>query len=64
MNLETRRIQCPYCGEVISVSVDTSGGSDSYWEDCQVCCRPMVLAVTVDLAAPNDIQIDVHGEDD
>ena len=60
MNLETRRIQCPYCGEVISVSVDTSAGSDSYWEDCQVCCRPMVLQITVDEERNAEIAVRVE----
>ena len=63
MNLETRRIQCPYCGEVISVSVDTSAGCDSYWEDCQVCCRPMAFSLSVD---PNGeiLELAVRHEDD
>ncbi len=63
MNLETRRIQCPYCGEVISVTVDTSRGSDSYWEDCQVCSRPMAFSLSAD---PNGeiLELAVRHEDD
>ena len=34
-------ITCPYCGEVVTISVDPSGGAtQEYVEDCQVCCRP------------------------
>lgn len=40
-------ISCPYCGESISVLVDDSLPSQSYIEDCQVCCRPIVMDVTV-----------------
>lgn len=40
-------ISCPYCGESISVLVDDSVPEQSYVEDCQVCCRPIVLDVTV-----------------
>ena len=47
MMLETRNIQCPYCGEIIQVLVDTSTGTDRYWEDCQVCCRPMAFTLVV-----------------
>jgi hypothetical protein len=42
-------ISCPYCGETISVLVDDSLPEQTYVEDCQVCCRPIVLHVTVDL---------------
>jgi hypothetical protein len=41
-------IACPYCGESIEVAVDTSAGSQSYIEDCQVCCRPIVMRLVVE----------------
>jgi hypothetical protein len=41
-------LQCPYCGERYDTAVDLSGGSFSYVEDCQVCCRPIQLTVAVD----------------
>ncbi|MDF3983300.1 CPXCG motif-containing cysteine-rich protein [Luteibacter sp. PPL201] len=41
-------IACPYCGETIEVAVDVSAGSQTYTEDCQVCCRPMVMRLVVD----------------
>ncbi|WP_039915405.1 CPXCG motif-containing cysteine-rich protein [Cellvibrio mixtus] len=46
--LEECFIDCPYCGEPISVLVDCSCEEQTYVEDCQVCCRPMVLHVSVD----------------
>ena len=39
-------IGCPYCGENISILVDDSLPEQQYVEDCQVCCRPIVLDVT------------------
>jgi hypothetical protein len=39
--------QCPYCGESIEFLVDLSQGSTSYTEDCEVCCRPILVYVTV-----------------
>jgi len=42
-------ISCPYCGESISVLVDDSLPEQNYIEDCQVCCRPIVLDVSVDM---------------
>lgn len=41
-------LDCPYCGESISVLVDCSCEQQVYVEDCQVCCQPMLLHVTVD----------------
>ena len=49
-------IICPYCGEPISVLVDTSIASQSYVEDCEVCCQPMMLDCTVDAGG----QVAVH----
>lgn len=38
-------IDCPFCGEPLVTLVDTSQGSYSTVEDCQVCCRPMEMLV-------------------
>jgi len=43
-------ISCPYCGEIITILVDESGGEQSYIEDCQVCCRPMVIKLSISSA--------------
>jgi hypothetical protein len=40
-------VSCPYCGESYGTPVDMSGGSCSYIEDCQVCCQPIELTVSV-----------------
>jgi len=38
--------QCAGCGEWNETTVDESaGGSQSYVEDCQVCCKPNLLTV-------------------
>ena len=39
-------VECPYCGEAISVLVDTSVAEQEYVEDCSVCCRPIEFSVT------------------
>ena len=39
---------CAYCFETITTSIDVSGGMhQEYIEDCQVCCRPNLLRITV-----------------
>ncbi len=43
--LPERRVYCPFCGEAITIVVDPSAGSQSYVEDCQVCCQAMQVHV-------------------
>ena len=40
-------IHCPYCGESYDTVVDVSAGSQSYIEDCAVCCRPIEIILQV-----------------
>ena len=46
--LDEQVVGCPYCGENIDVLVDQQEVDDSYIEDCQVCCRPIVFTITED----------------
>lgn len=41
-------VGCPYCGESFGTLLDLSAGSCAYIEDCQVCCQPIELRITVD----------------
>ncbi len=40
--------QCPYCFEEISFLVDPSVPKQSYVEDCEVCCNPILAEIEVD----------------
>ena len=40
-------LHCPYCDAAITVLIDASVPDQSYVEDCEVCCRPIVLDVSV-----------------
>ena len=55
-------ISCPYCGEIITVLVDESVEEQSYIEDCQVCCRPIVIGVSV--AAAGEYRVTARHEDE
>ena len=36
-------VQCPWCGEAFTTFFDASAGSQTYIEDCQVCCQPITM---------------------
>lgn len=55
-------IGCPYCGESISILVDDSLPEQSYIEDCQVCCRPIVISVAVDV--DGDLNVSARTENE
>ena len=41
-------LECPHCGESFSLAMDVSEGSAEFTVDCEVCCRPMTVAVRID----------------
>jgi hypothetical protein len=53
------RVTCPYCGGSNTLTLDPSSGtSQDYIEDCQVCCHSMRIIVSY-LPSGN---ADVHAE--
>ena len=39
---------CPYCSAEISIAVDyTAGRQQAFTYDCEVCCRPIAIRLTV-----------------
>lgn len=42
-------VYCPYCGAQVEMIVDPLGGDlQEYVEDCEVCCQPWSVRVTLD----------------
>lgn len=60
--ISEQNISCPYCGESISVLIDDSLSEQSYVEDCQVCCRPILLDVIVD--TDGDVVVGARAENE
>jgi hypothetical protein len=60
--LQELSINCPYCGESISILVDGSVEEQQYTEDCEVCCCPMDIRACV--TASGDFQVDVRRDND
>lgn len=59
--LEEAFYDCPYCGETVDTAVDLSGGDQTYIEDCQVCCRPIVFTLHVQ---DNEWTLQTRSEDE
>lgn len=46
--LESRRLDCPYCGADNAIDIDAVIGTQDYVEDCVVCCQPMQVHIVID----------------
>jgi hypothetical protein len=55
-------IDCPYCGESLDVLVDTSSGPQQYYEDCSVCCAPILFILSED--ETGEMIIDIKRQDE
>ncbi len=62
--LQSKIINCPYCGELLEILLDLSAGSQSYIEDCQVCCRPMELQLVADENQVDNMTVVVKRDDE
>jgi len=60
--LTETRTYCPYCGEGLSVLLDPSEMGQDYIEDCQVCCRPIVMRCEADMSLAVRCEDDVSFE--
>jgi hypothetical protein len=59
MELEVEsRVICPYCGAIFTTVVDTSSGTFSTIEDCEVCCRPIALNVHCHFGEIESVEFD------
>jgi hypothetical protein len=42
-------VYCPYCGQAVEMTIDASGGeTQEYVEDCEICCQPWSVRVTIE----------------
>ena len=57
-SLIEHRFTCPYCWESITMLLDLSIANQSYVEDCEVCCNPVVLSFRVE----NDAIVEFDAE--
>jgi hypothetical protein len=56
MELLEQQVCCPYCWQSQTLLIDDSIEQQSYTEDCQICCQPML--VRIDLGANLELQVE------
>jgi hypothetical protein len=47
---------CPYCWEEISMILDTSVNTQTYVEDCAVCCNPIQIRYSIEDEVVTDFE--------
>ncbi len=62
MLMDTHVIFCPCCGERLEILIDPSIRRQDYIEDCEVCCRPMSLHITIE--EDGSIRVEARAEDE
>lgn len=55
-------IECPYCGETVEIVVDKAGGAtQDYVQDCEVCCQPWAVHVSLGVGGAVEVKVDRSG---
>lgn len=60
--MEEAEITCPHCFSEITLMVDMSAGSQQYIEDCQVCCNPLEITITMEDGELLEVTADEIGQ--
>ena len=59
LNTGETEVTCPYCGETVTIVLDSSSGSEQdYVEDCEVCCRPWQVTVRYDETGAAEVHLE------
>jgi hypothetical protein len=54
---------CPWCGEMLELTIDPASVPAKYIEDCQVCCAPILVHVSErqDPLADPEVRLEAEG---
>jgi len=55
--VEEIEIECPQCGEIFAIDVETTQPRVEFIYDCAVCCRPMTVTVVCEPGAVVDLRV-------
>ena len=57
-----RDILCPYCGEKFDIVLDLSVPAQEYFEDCFVCCRPILIRYRAQFGEVTELVVRAENE--
>lgn len=57
-SIEEFTITCPYCWEQYSLHLEVLDKDVDIIEDCQICCHPIQLYLSVDSRGQSQLQLD------
>jgi hypothetical protein len=60
--IEDALVTCPACWETIELTLDLSTGSQTYTEDCPVCCRPMTVRLWVGEGGEYSVEVEAESD--
>ena len=63
-DLTEQDINCPYCGETITILIEPEDSGQQYIEDCQVCCKPITFVPIMDDDGEGRLRVTVHDENE
>lgn len=56
-------VSCPYCNAEVELVVDPVGGEhQEYVEDCEVCCQPWTVRVTIGRDGVESVELSTQDE--
>ena len=56
--LDEANVDCPFCGEPITLVIDLTVDEQDYIEDCFVCCRPIRIVCRASAGELVSLQVD------
>ncbi|CAM2898838.1 MULTISPECIES: CPXCG motif-containing cysteine-rich protein [Vibrio] len=62
-NFIQKSILCPHCGHHVPVTLDSSNGSQEFYDDCPACCNPIHINLMVNEQLDTvELQVDADDE--
>ncbi len=55
--LEPVEVACPYCGEIVEITLEP-GEEGSFVQDCEVCCNPWQVTARRDRDGDLDVRVE------
>ncbi|GLQ70650.1 CPXCG motif-containing cysteine-rich protein [Vibrio sp. vnigr-6D03] len=62
-NYTEKSVKCPHCGYTIGITLDSSNGSQDFYDDCPACCHAIHLNMFVD-EQHDKVQLTVDADDE